>query len=104
MFACQLVACCLTLQERYFVFTSVVCRRAHDLFTLGLGLGVRVLITPLVSSNSSYVICVCLRVVVSNTYCVFFCCCFVCLRLVFCVPNVASFSGLSILDCFFGFL
>jgi len=28
--------------------------------------------------------------------CVF---CFVCLRLVFCVPNVASFSGLSILDC-----
>jgi DNA-directed RNA polymerase beta subunit len=30
--------------------------------------------------------------------------CSVCLRLVSCVPNVASFSGLSILDCFFGFL
>ena len=28
--------------------------------------------------------------------CVF---CFVCLRLVFCVPNVACLSGLSILDC-----
>jgi len=25
--------------------------------------------------------------------------CFVCLRLVFCVPNVESFSGLAILDC-----
>ena len=33
--------------------------------------------------------------------CVF---CFVCLRLVFCVPNVVSFSGLSILDCHFCFL
>jgi hypothetical protein len=29
---------------------------------------------------------------------------FYCLRLVFCVPNFASFSGLSILDCTFGFL
>jgi hypothetical protein len=33
--------------------------------------------------------------------CVF---CFVCLRLVSCVPNVASFSGLSIPDFPFGFL
>jgi len=32
--------------------------------------------------------------------CVF---CFVCLRLVSCAPNVASFSGLSILDCLFVF-
>ena len=30
--------------------------------------------------------------------------CFVCLRPVSCVPNVASVSGLSILDCPFGFL
>ena len=30
--------------------------------------------------------------------------CFVCLRPVSCVPNVASFSELSILDCSFGFL
>jgi hypothetical protein len=30
--------------------------------------------------------------------------CFVCLRPVSCVPNVASVSGLSILDFFFGFL
>ena len=28
---------------------------------------------------------------------------FVCLRLVLCVPNVVSFSGLYILDCPFGF-
>ena len=28
----------------------------------------------------------------------------VCLRLVSCVPNVASFSGLSIVDCPFGIL
>ena len=52
-----------------------------------------------------YVICVCLCVVVSNTCCVvFFCNGFVCLYLVSCVPNVASFSGLSILDCPFSFL
>ena len=31
-------------------------------------------------------------------------CFFLCLRLVSCVPNVASFSGMSILDCPFGFL
>jgi hypothetical protein len=48
-----------------------------------------------------YVICVCLRIVVSNTY-------FVVLFL-FClsssrVPNVASFSRLFILDFPFGFL
>jgi hypothetical protein len=29
---------------------------------------------------------------------------FLCLRLVFCVPNVTSFSGLPILDCLFGVL
>ena len=34
-------------------------------------------------------------------YVVFFC--FVSIRPVSCVPNVASFSGLSILDCLFGF-
>jgi len=36
-----------------------------------------------------------LYMVVSNTYCVVWV--FFCLRLVSCVPNVASFSGLSIL-------
>jgi hypothetical protein len=30
--------------------------------------------------------------------------CFVCLRPVSCVPNVANMSGFSILDCSFGFL
>ena len=43
------------------------------------------------------VICVCLRILVSNTYCVVFCFEFRCL-----VPYVTSFSGLSICDCPFG--
>ena len=38
----------------------------------------------------------------------FLCCvvflCFICLRLVSCVPHVVSISGLSILDCSVGFL
>jgi len=42
-----------------------------------------------------------LYMVVSNTYCVVWG--FFCLRLVSCVSNVASFSGLSIFDCPFGF-
>ena len=46
-----------------------------------------------------YVICVCLNIVVSNTYCVVLC--FVLVCLVSCVPYVASFSTLSILDCLF---
>ena len=37
----------------------------------------------------------------SFLYCVI---CFACLRPVSCVPNISSFSGLSILDCSFGFL
>ena len=41
-----------------------------------------------------YVICVCLRIVVSNTYCVVFLLCL----FSSCVPYVASFSGLSIFD------
>ena len=32
------------------------------------------------------------------------CCSFACLRLVSCVSNVASFSGMSFLDCSFGLL
>ena len=48
-----------------------------------------------------YVICVCLCMVVSNIYCVVFLVLFV---FVLCtVPNFASFSGLSIRDCHFGF-
>jgi len=43
-----------------------------------------------------------LRVEVISGCCYLFC--FVCLRPVSCVPNVASVSGLSILDCLFGFL
>jgi len=39
---------------------------------------------------------------IMSTYC-FVCVCVV-LRPLSCVPNVASFTGLSILDCPFGFL
>ena len=35
--------------------------------------------------------------------CLIFCVVFVCFRLLSCVPNVSSFSGLSILDCPFIF-
>jgi hypothetical protein len=47
-----------------------------------------------------HIICVCLCIVVSNTYCVMFLICFSSS----CVPYVASFSRLSILDCPFGIL
>jgi hypothetical protein len=39
-------------------------------------------------------LCLCLCILMSKAYCVVF----VFLRLVSCVPNVASFSGLFILD------
>ena len=46
-----------------------------------------------------YVICVCLREVVSHTY-IILCCVFVLFVLVLtCVSYVVSFSGLSIFDC-----
>ena len=47
-----------------------------------------------------YAICVCLHIVVSNTYCGVFLCCFSW----FCVPYIASFSALSIFDCPFSVL
>ena len=56
----------------------VVCRREHVLFTL----------------------CVCLRMVMSNIGCVMFLSCVSSS----CIPNVNSFSGLSLLDCRFGIL
>jgi hypothetical protein len=72
----------------------VVCRRTHVLFT--------------------YVICVCLRTVLSNTYCFVLCFCFVLLRLVYpmlpvsldchflIAPSVFSNVYLSVsLDCHF---
>jgi len=46
----------------------------------------------------------CLLACICISYCVALCFLFVCHRSVFCVPNVASFSGFSILDCPFGFL
>jgi len=65
---------------------------------------------------SFYVFMYFLRIVMSNVLlllifkfrflcCVFcFLCLFVCLCPVSCVPNVASFPGLSILDCLSGYL
>jgi hypothetical protein len=44
-----------------------------------------------------------LRTLFNLMCCVIFLC-IACLRHVSCVPNVASFPGLSILDCPFGFL
>ena len=47
-----------------------------------------------------YVICVCLRIVASNTYCVVI---LLCLSSS-CVSYIASFFGLSIIDCPFDVL
>ena len=47
-----------------------------------------------------YVLCVCLRIVVSNTYCLVFLFWFSSS----CVPYVVSFSGLSFFDCHLGIL
>jgi hypothetical protein len=44
----------------------------------------------------AYVICVCFRIVVSNTYCIVFLFCF----LTSCVPYVPSFSAVPIFDFF----
>ena len=41
-----------------------------------------------------------IHILLNIWYCVF---CFDCLRLASSVPNVANFSGLSIIDCHFGF-
>jgi hypothetical protein len=51
------------------------------------------------------VICVFANSDIRNTHCGVFCFLFLfCLHLMSCVSNVATFSGLSILDCPFGFL
>jgi hypothetical protein len=50
---------------------------------------------PPVVCSLIYVICLCFRLVMSNTYCVVFLLCFSS----FCTPYVASFSGLSFFDC-----
>jgi hypothetical protein len=55
-------------------------------------------------SSFSYLryLCLLVRSCIQHLLCFVFRC--VCLRLVFCLSNVASVSGLSILDCPFGFL
>ena len=50
------------------------------------------------SSYLIYVMCVCLRIMLSNIFCVAFLFCFSSS----CVPYVGSFSRLSIVDCLFG--
>ena len=52
-----------------------------------------------------YVICVCLPIVVSNTYCVLYLFCFgFFFVLVLCTIYIAGFSGLYLFDCFFRIL
>ena len=72
----------------------LVCRRAHVLFVEG----------PMFCLQKGpcllWVVCACLRVVVSNTYCVVFLLCFS----QSCVAYDADFSGLSIFDCPLGVL
>jgi hypothetical protein len=93
----------------------VVCRRAHVLFTLFMFVCIQWCLTHIVLCflfclSSSCVLCPqCFQFLwnvhswlplrFSLTFI-----CFVCLRSVSCVPNVASFSGMFILDCPFGFL
>ena len=77
------------------VLTTLVtwrgCYKRQEMRTIRRHLG----LTPFFSVSMLFIFfCVVL--------CLFFC--FVRLRPVFCVPNVASVSGLSILDCPFGFL
>ena len=105
----------------YVMFCSslppVVCERAHVLYSLcsvrlypqlfvgGLMSYLRYVLFVFTSSCLKegscliYVVCVCLRVVVSNTYYVVFLLCFSS-----CVPYFASFSGLSFFECQFGIL
>ena len=52
------------------------------------------------TSSCSCLVCVCLRMVVSNTYCIVFLLCFTSS----CLPCVASVSGLSIIICPLGVL
>ena len=95
-----------------------VCRRAHVLFTLcsvrlylqlfvgGLMSYLRYVLFVFTSSCLQegscliYVMCVCLHIVVSNTYYVVFLFCFSSS----CVPYFASFSGLSFFECQFGII
>jgi hypothetical protein len=50
-----------------------------------------------------FILCFCgFRLARRFSFCVAFFC-FVCLRLMSCVPNYASFSGLSVVDCPFSF-
>jgi hypothetical protein len=76
----------------------VVCRRAHVLFMLFMF----VFTSSCLQEGACliYVICVCFRIVVSNTYCVVFSFCFSSS----CVPYFARFSGLFCFDCPLGIL
>ena len=58
--------------------------------------------TLFVGGHMSYLPYLCLFVqyiVLYNTYCVVLSVCFLCLRLVFCIPSVDTFSRLSLLNC-----
>ena len=84
-----------------FYFFCVVLLRVYVLSSvLGCPLRFPHVWLVFISSCFIYVICVCLRIVVSNIYCVVV---LFCLSSS-CVPNVASFSGLLIFDCPFAIL
>jgi hypothetical protein len=103
-----------------FYLPTVVCRRAHVLSTLFVFADVKWYLTRIDRLSGMALSCG-RRELLSLRWCLgsppilgqfmllnvlVFCqvfSWFVCLRPVFCVPNVTSFSGLSILDCHFGF-
>ena len=105
----QHIMCCVVLFVFFVWFVFVLCLVFP---MLSVSLVCAFLIAPSVFSNvylfglsSSCVLCTqcfqfhwfvcsCLPLLFSPTFI-----CFVCLRLVSCVPNVVSFSGLSILPC-----
>ena len=76
----------LTLCEFRVVMSVTISEQKH----------VRFIFTPR-SSCLIYVICVCLRILVSNTYCVVSLFCFSSSY----VPYITSFSGLSLFDSLF---
>ena len=104
-----LVGSVLLILFRFFVLSEYVSLRSEFRVVMAVTISaqkrfsVRLYLQLFVGGGGSClidVICVCLRIVVSNTYCVVFLFCFSSS----CVPYVASLSGLSIFDCPFGFL
>jgi hypothetical protein len=102
-----LVVCVLAICLSFFVLSYYISLRSEFRVVMSVTIShkndIRFVFTSRCLYEGScliYFICVCLRIVVSNTYCVVLQLCFV----VRCLVYVAGFSGLSICDCHFGFL